>query len=256
MLYICKSQYPVIIKYLNKYMKPMYYMTKRNLLTTIGMLAVVSAFAQKEYPSRAPMTPAMSEYWTPQPPIVTPGKAPAEAIGAPSDAIILFDGKDLSQWENSKGQAAGWTVHDGVFTVKKGTGDIRTKQKFNDFQLHLEWCIPEGIEGTNQARGNSGVFLQGIYEIQILDNYENETYVNGQAGSIYKQTPPLVNAMNKPGVWNTFDIIYTAPTFKKDGYLPHTSTCHCLAKWSTVAEQYDHFGDNSLCRFSGSDSAR
>lgn len=122
-------------------MKPMYYMTKRNLLTTIGMLAVVSAFAQKEYPSRAPMTPAMSEYWTPQPPIVTPGKAPAEAIGAPSDAIILFDGKDLSQWENSKGQAAGWTVHDGVFTVKKGTGDIRTKQKFNDFQLHLEWCI-------------------------------------------------------------------------------------------------------------------
>lgn len=195
----------------------MYYMTKRNLLTTIGMLAVVSAFAQKEYPSRAPMTPAMSEYWTPQPPIVTPGKAPAEAIGAPSDAIVLFDGKDLSQWENSKGQAAGWTVHDGVFTVKKGTGDIRTKQKFNDFQLHLEWCIPEGIEGTNQARGNSGVFLQGIYEIQILDNYENETYVNGQAGSIYKQTPPLVNAMNKPGVWNTFDIIYTAPTFKKDG---------------------------------------
>ena len=170
----------------------MYYMTKRNLLTTIGMLAVVSAFAQKEYPSRAPMTPAMSEYWTPQPPIVTPGKAPAEAIGAPSDAIILFDGKDLSQWENSKGQAAGWTVHDGVFTVKKGTGDIRTKQKFNDFQLHLEWCIPEGIEGTNQARGNSGVFLQGIYEIQILDNYENETYVNGQAGSIYKQTPPLL----------------------------------------------------------------
>lgn len=219
------------------------------------MLAVVSAFAQKEYPSRAPMTPAMSEYWTPQPPIVTPGKAPAEAIGAPSDAIILFDGKDLSQWENSKGQAAGWTVHDGVFTVKKGTGDIRTKQKFNDFQLHLEWCIPEGIEGTNQARGNSGVFLQGIYEIQILDNYENETYVNGQAGSIYKQTPPLVNAMNKPGVWNTFDIIYTAPTSKRR-YLPHTSTCHCLAEWSTVAEQYDHFGNNSLCRFSGSGSAR
>lgn len=197
-------------------MKPIYRMTKE-LLLVVGTLVTLPVFAQKKYPERAPMTPEMSEYWTPQPPVVTPGKGPENPIDAPSDAIILFDGKDLSKWENSKGQAAGWTVHDGVFTVKKGTGDIRTKQKFNDFQLHLEWCIPVGIKGESQWRGNSGVFLQGMYEIQILDCYQNETYVNGQTGSVYKQTPPLVNAMNKPGVWNTYDIIYTAPTFRKDG---------------------------------------
>lgn len=177
----------------------------------------LSVLAQKKYPGRAPMTHEMTEYWSPQPPVVTPGKTLEKPVEAPSDAIILFDGKDLSKWENSKGETAGWTVHDGVFTVKKGTGDIYTKQKFNDFQLHLEWRVPVGIKGESQFRGNSGVFLQGMYEIQILDCYQNETYVNGQTGSIYKQTPPLANAMSKPGEWNTYDIIYTAPTFKKDG---------------------------------------
>jgi len=171
---------------------------------------------ETKYPEQAPMKPAMTEYWQPQPPVVTPGKSPEKAITAPSDALILFDGKDLSQWSNAKGGPAAWTVRDGVFTVKKGTGDIQTRSSFNDFQLHLEWRIPEGITGKNQARGNSGLFLQGMYEIQILDCYGNETYVNGQTGSIYKQTPPLVNAMNKPGEWNSYDIIYTAPTFKKN----------------------------------------
>ncbi len=186
-------------------------------LILLILLFTFSANAQdKKYPDQAPMTPAMSEYWQPQPPVVTPNNQSQELILAPSDAIILFDGKDLSQWENSKGEAAGWTVHDGVFTVKKGTGNIQTKRVFNDFQLHLEWLIPEDITGENQARGNSGVLIQGMYEIQILDCYENETYVNGQTGSVYKQTPPLANAMNKPGEWNTYDIIYTAPTFKSD----------------------------------------
>ncbi|MCD8194551.1 MAG: DUF1080 domain-containing protein, partial [Tannerellaceae bacterium] len=161
------------------------------------------------------MTPEMSEYWTPQPAIVTPGTAtPDAAISAPSDAIVLFDGKDLSAWESVNGGAAQWIVKDGAFTVNKSTGDIRTKQEFESFQLHIEWRIPEDITGTSQARGNSGVFLQGQYEIQILDCYNNETYVNGQAGSVYKQTPPLVNAMRKPGEWNVYDIIYTAPVFK------------------------------------------
>ena len=192
-------------------------MKNKVLMIVMTVMFILPTFAQKTYPGRAPMTHEMTEYWLPQPSIVTPGQAPEMFISAPSDAIGLFDGKDLTKWENSKGEPAEWTVHDGVFTVKKGTGDIRTKQKFNDFQLHLEWCIPVGITGESQLRGNSGVFLQGMYEVQILDNYQNETYVNGQAGSIYKQTPPLVNAMNKPGVWNTYDIIYTAPTFKKDG---------------------------------------
>jgi hypothetical protein len=188
------------------------------LFISISLFLSFSLTAQEtKYPEQEPMKPAMTEYWQPQPQIVTPGKSPEKAISAPSDALILFDGKDLSQWSNSKGEPAAWNVHDGVFTVKKGTGDIQTRNLFNDFQLHIEWRIPEGIEGKSQARGNSGIFLQGMYEIQILDCYENETYVNGQTGSIYKQTPPLVNAMQKPGEWNSYDIIYTAPTFKKDG---------------------------------------
>src|SRR5690606_12327919 len=187
-------------------------------LILLNFLFVFTMNSQdRQYPEQARMRPEMSEYWQPQPPVVTPGNRSQAPAAAPSDALVLFDGKDLSEWQNSKGEAAGWTVHDGVFTVKKGTGDIQTKREFNDFQLHLEWLIPEGITGESQARGNSGIFLQGMYEIQILDCYQNETDVNGQTGSIYKQTPPLANAMNKPGVWNTYDIIYTALTIKKDG---------------------------------------
>lgn len=189
-----------------------------NLLIATFVIFQLSLNAQdKKYSEPEPMTPGMSEYWLPQPPIVTPGNASTEMIPAPSDAIILFDGKDLSEWENTRGEAAGWIVEDGAFTVKGGTGDIRTKRLFKDFQLHLEWSAPEEISGKSQGRGNSGVFLQDKYEIQILDCYDNETYVNGQTGSVYKQTPPLANAMNAPGQWNTYDIIYTAPTFKEDG---------------------------------------
>jgi hypothetical protein len=118
---------------------------------------------------------------------------------------------------------AGWTVSDGVMTVNKKAGDIQTKRKFRNFQLHLEWRIPVGITGSGQARGNSGVYLaatdSGGYELQVLDSYANKTYVNGQAGSVYKQSPPLVNAMRKPGEWQTYDVIWTAPTFNPDGSL-------------------------------------
>jgi len=178
-------------------------------------LPFIQANAQEEFPKQETMVPGMSEYWTPQPPIVTPGNV---FMSAPSDAIVLFDGKDLSQWKSADGNGeAKWIVHDGVFTVDKKTGDILTNREFGDFQLHIEWQVPADITGENQARGNSGVFLQDKYEIQILDNYNNKTYVNGQAASVYKQTPPLVNAMRKPGEWNVYDIIYTAPTFTKDG---------------------------------------
>jgi hypothetical protein len=182
-------------------------------------LPLIQASAQEKYPEQEPMKPGMSEYWTPQPKIVTPGNATANAaMTAPSDAIVLFDGKDLSQWKsaNDNGDAK-WKVHDGVFTVDKKTGDILTKKDFEDFQLHIEWQVPVNITGENQARGNSGILIQDKYEIQILDNYINKTYVNGQAGSVYKQSPPLVNVMRKPGEWNVYDIIYTAPTFTKDG---------------------------------------
>ena len=181
-----------------------------------------SATAQtKDYPQPAPMTPQMTEFWTPQPQIVTP--APYEAIqAAPSDAIVLLgQNNNLSQWQHDDGSTVKWSIANGVMTVTPQTGQIRTKKQFADCQLHLEWSSPTEIKGESQGRGNSGVFLQGRYEVQILDNYQNETYMNGQAGSIYKQTPPLVNPIRKPGEWNTYDIIFTAPRFKEDGTL-HT----------------------------------
>ncbi len=196
-------------------------MKKMLLMAAVLMMAASASAQKKEYPKQEKMKPGMSEYWTPQPQVVTPGDQ--KTASAPSDAIVLFDGKDLSAWTNGDGTAeAGWTVKKGIVTVDKKKGDIVTKEKFGSFQLHLEWRVPEGITGESQARGNSGVFLQDKYEIQILDCYQNETYVNGMTGSIYKQTPPLVNAMRKPGEWNVYDIIYTAPVFKEDGtYLYH-----------------------------------
>jgi hypothetical protein len=159
----------------------------------------------------------MSEFWLPQPEVVTPGDIQTQS--APSDATILFDGKDLSAWESAKDKsAAGWTVNrDGTFTVNKQAGDIRSRESFENFQLHIEWRVPPGISGESQARGNSGIFLQGQYELQILDSYRSATYANGQAGSIYKQSRPLVNAMRKPGEWNVYDVIYSAPVFREDG---------------------------------------
>jgi hypothetical protein len=165
--------------------------------------------------------PEDTEVWTPVPRVVAPGRT---NDAPPSDAIVLFDGHDLDQWVsvNDRGPAR-WMVSDGILTVNKSTGNIETKRSFTNYQLHIEWRIPEGISGSGQARGNSGIFLASTgagdagYEIQILDSYDNKTYVNGQAAAIYKQYPPLVNAMRKPGEWNAYDIIWTAPTFRDDG---------------------------------------
>ena len=183
----------------------------------IYLVAGMAIFAQTNYPQPEPMRPGMSEFWLPQPKVVTPGDIRTNS--APSDAIVLFDGKDLSAWESTRGnRPAEWVVNnDGTFTVNKRSGDIQTKQAFENFQLHIEWFVPANITGESQGRGNSGVFLQGKYEVQILDSYQNATYSNGQAASIYKQTRPLVNAMRKPGEWNVYDIIYQAPVFKEDG---------------------------------------
>ena len=134
----------------------------------------------------------------------------------PSDAIVLFDGKDLSQWLSKDGGPAKWKIEDGTMTVN-GTGSIVTKDSFGDCQLHVEWTTPTVIEGEGQGRGNSGVFLQGRYEVQVLDSYTNKTYFHGQAGAIYKQHVPLVNASKKPGEWQTYDIIFHAPHFGSDG---------------------------------------
>ncbi|WP_207435913.1 3-keto-disaccharide hydrolase [Sabulibacter ruber] len=178
-----------------------------------GSLNQENAFAQ-EVPKPPKMTPEMTEFWEPEPRVVTPGLQNA----APSDAVVLFNGKDLAEWKaKADGAEAKWAIKNGTFTV--GKGDITTRKEFGDFQLHLEWSAPDEVKGSSQGRGNSGIFLQDRYEVQILDSYQNRTYSNGQAGSIYKQHRPVVNAMGKPTEWNVYDIIYTAPRFKEDGSL-------------------------------------
>lgn len=188
-------------------------MQRLNLLVlTMLLLAGNYAFAQEEK-----KTPVSTEIWDPQPRIITPGNTPS---APPSDAIVLFDGKNLDNWVSAKdGGAAKWTVKDGAFTVAPGNGDIKSKKEFGDIQLHIEWRTPEVTDPTkvSQGRGNSGIFLQSLYEVQVLDNYENKTYANGQASSIYKQHIPLVNACKKPGEWQTYDIIFTAPRFNGEG---------------------------------------
>lgn len=175
----------------------------------IFLLATIcahSVFAQKD--------PKTTEVWTPEPTKVTPGKINSDA---PSDAIVLFNGVSAAGWQHKNGDEAKWTVADNAITVKAGTGDIQTKQKFGDCQLHIEWRSPAEVKGEGQGRGNSGIFLMGRYELQVLDSYESKTYANGQAASIYKQHIPLVNACKAPGEWQVYDIIFTAPRFGENG---------------------------------------
>lgn len=171
-----------------------------------ALLLSLNAFSQKE--------PEATEVWEPEPRVVK-----TSAVDAPpSDAIVLFDGTNLDHWMsvNDKTKAK-WTISDDIMTVKPGTGGIQTKKDFGDIQLHLEFRTPAKVEGEGQGRGNSGVFFQGRYEVQILDSYENRTYSNGQCASIYKQHIPLVNASKGPGEWQAYDIIFMAPKFNKDG---------------------------------------
>lgn len=181
---------------------------KNFLFMLAGTCMVNFAFAQE-------MKPEDTEIWEPEPKVVTPGTSQ----GAPSDAIVLFDGTDFSKWESAQGGEVKWKLGDGAMTIQKGAGDIRTKQSFGDCQLHIEWRTPTEVAGNSQGRGNSGIFLQSTYELQVLDSYDNRTYSNGQAASIYKQYMPLVNACRPPGEWQTYDIIYEAPVFHEDGTL-------------------------------------
>ncbi len=182
-----------------------------------SFLRVVTLWSASILTLQAQITdPKATEVWTPEPRLVTPG----EGTQAPSDAIVLFDGKKLDEWLSAKdSSAAKWEISEGAMTVKPGTGDIITKRNFSDFQLHLEFSTPEIVKGEGQGRGNSGIFLQNRYEVQVLDCYQNRTYSNGQTGAIYKQSIPLVNACRKPGAWQTYEILYTAPRFNQDGIL-------------------------------------
>ncbi len=170
------------------------------------------------------MDPKETEVWEPEPEIIQPG----EGTMPPSDAIVLFDGTDLSEWESVNGGKAPWKIENDAMTVVPKTGAIQTKKSFGDCQLHIEWRTPYEVTGKGQGRGNSGIFLQGRYELQVLDSYNNRTYSNGQAGSIYKQYMPLVNACRPPGEWQTYDIIYRAPRFNTDGSLKSPATMTVL----------------------------
>ena len=173
------------------------------------------ATGSEEISEALPQRPEDTEVWEPEPKLVTSGREDTP----PSDAIVLFGGTDLTGWAHEDGSEAEWYVEDGVITVAPGTGNIRTRQGFGDVQLHIEWRTPAKIVGDGQGRGNSGIFLMERYELQVLDSYENRTYSNGQAGSIYKQHIPLVNASRAPGVWQSYDVVFTAPRFAPDGTL-------------------------------------
>jgi hypothetical protein len=193
--------------------------TRRQFFPLLAFaLVAFSALAQQQK-----MKPEDTEVWTPVPPVVTPGATESEP---PSDAVVLFNGTNEDEWVSAQDHTpAQWMVADGLLTVNKHAGNIETKKRFEDYQLHIEFRIPADITGSGQARGNSGVFLASTgpgddgYELQVLDAYNNPTYVNGMGGSIYKQSPPLVNPARKPGEWQSYDVVWTAPRFNADGSL-------------------------------------
>jgi len=195
----------------------MHTLTSR-ILTIVGVLTLSAALHAQQ------ATPEDTEVWQPEPKVLTPG---ADCTKPPSDALILFDGKNLDEWVSAqdRSQPAKWIVSNGIVTVAKNAGNIETRRLFHNYQFHVEWRVPENITGSGQARGNSGLFLASTgpddagYELQILDSYNNKTYVNGMAGSIYKQSIPLSNPMRKPGEWNVYDVAWTAPVFNGDGSL-------------------------------------
>ena len=211
------------------------------LFTTIFAGSIFTITAQTAKPED-------TEFYTPIPKVVTPG---ALSSLAPSDALVLFDGTNLNEWAATKDSASPnkWDLSDHSMTVNKATGDLQTKKSFTDFQLHIEYKIPANITGKGQARGNSGIFLAALpwgaggYELQVLDNYNNSTYVNGQAGSMYKQSPPLANACRKPGEWQAYDVVWTAPRFNADGSLKSPARVTVLHNGVLVQNNTELKGD-------------
>jgi hypothetical protein len=183
-------------------------------------LLVTPAFILLAFSLSAQMVPQETEWYSPTPPKVVPAKMPG---AAPSDAIILFDGKDLTLWKGEKGDAQ-WEIRNGELTVKPGTGGIMTRRHFGDVQLHIEFKSPAPEQHNGQNRGNSGIFLQSTYEVQVLDGDNNDTYVNGMVGSIYKQQAPLANAYTRNGEWQVYDIYWRGPRFGSDGKLESPAT--------------------------------
>ncbi|MCG8511003.1 MAG: DUF1080 domain-containing protein, partial [Rhodospirillales bacterium] len=172
--------------------------------------------------------------------------APADKpFAPPSDAIVLFDGSDTSAWKHGNGDDCKWEVKDGAMIATKGTGSIMTKENYGSVQIHLEWSAPTEIKGASQGRGNSGVFFMNKYEVQILDNYDNETYADGYAGSLYGQYPPLANPIRKPGEWNTYDIIFQRPIFGENGEMVRPARATVFFNGVCVQPQQEFYGTTS-----------
>jgi hypothetical protein len=219
-------------------------------LAFTGLAVIVAAqaapAAQVGQRQTSASKPEDTELWIPVPPVITPG---ADCTSPPSDAIVLFDGTNLDEWVSAKDKSpAKWVVSGGMLTVNKAAGDIQTKRVFQNYQLHLEWRVPPTVTGSGQSRGNSGVFLASTapgegYELQILDSFNNQTYVNGQAGSIYKQSIPLANPTRKPGEWQTYDVVWTAPVFNNDASLKSPAYVTVLFNGVLVQNHFEFKGD-------------
>jgi hypothetical protein len=209
-------------------------------LSTIAFILITSALPgvimSQTTQEPAPFPPPNNE-----PPVVTPGQTNSVP---PSDAVVLFDGKDMLKWRSLKdGGEAKWQVKDGFVQVVPSTGDIATKQEFGDCQLHIEWATPVEVKGEGQGRGNSGIFLMERYEVQVLDSYQNKTYYHGQAGAIYKQYAPLVNASRKPGEWQTYDIIFKAPKFDEQGKVTERARITVLHNGVLIQNNVEIYGN-------------
>lgn len=209
-----------------------------------GLIVPGNAHAKEE--KQTPMLPGqpwrVHDATRPLPRVVTPGATFSHGAPPPSDAIVLFDGTDLSKWRGNNGPAA-WNVENGYMEVVKKAGNITTKDEFGDFQLHLEFATPARVEGESQGRGNSGVFIFGKYEVQILDSYDNRTYADGQCGALYGQWPPLVNPVKKPGEWQSYDIIFEAPRWDESGRLLKRAAVTVLLNGVVIHHHKEFMGE-------------
>lgn len=198
-------------------------------------------------PALALLLMAQGQQWPihsmdrPRPPVVQPGPE-RPPVPPPSDAVVLFDGSNLSEWRGQDGGPAKWIVRDGYVEVAPGTGTLVSARSFGDVQLHIEWRTPTPPKGDGQDRGNSGVFLMGMYEVQVLDSYQNDTYPDGQAGAIYGQNPPLANASRPPGQWQTYDIVFRRPRFNQDGSLQRPARITVLQNGVLVQDAFELSG--------------
>ena len=205
---------------------------------TFRFLSILSCllFSVSTMHSQDITDPKETEVWEPEPTVVKPGTTNS---APPSDAIVLFDGSNGAQWTHEDGSDIKWTIANGIITVLPGTGPIMTKESFGDCQLHIEWSSPEEPKRVGQDKRKSGIFFQEKYEIQVLNSFENRTYSNGQAGSIYKQNPPLVNAMRQPTQWNTYDIIFHAPKFDEKGIKIKSATITAIHNGVLIQDNFE-----------------